>query len=69
MDGIVIILTVAAAIVFFLAIRELVTWYWKIDKLVAEIQKQNDILIAIHDLLKADQESKKDIKPGESIQL
>jgi hypothetical protein len=37
-------LIVAGAIILFLAVREIMTWYWKIDTILKYQQEQTDLL-------------------------
>jgi hypothetical protein len=38
---------IIGAIIIFLIIREIVCWYWKINRLVALMEKQNNLLSEI----------------------
>lgn len=50
MEEITLILFIAAiTIIFILLIREIATWYWKINTIVYELREQND---ALSDILK-----------------
>jgi hypothetical protein len=39
-----IIIAVVAAIIFFLIIREIVTWYWKINKITSQLEDITHLL-------------------------
>jgi len=49
-----IIITIAVVIGVLLLIRELVTWYYKINKIVTLLEKNNDLLQAISRKIKPD---------------
>jgi hypothetical protein len=66
------VIIIGIAILIWLAIREVITWYFKIDTIVSQLDKQNRILIAIHDLLEAEKKRKdrtEIIETGKSIEL
>jgi hypothetical protein len=44
MGALMIGLIVAGAIILFLAVREIMTWYWKIDTILKYQQEQTDLL-------------------------
>lgn len=48
-----ILLYIAIAIVGILLIREIFTWYWKLNSIVYELEKQNKTLTNIAEELKS----------------
>ncbi|HYF69319.1 MAG TPA: hypothetical protein VD884_14340 [Ohtaekwangia sp.] len=50
----VLLLTVALCIALFLALRALVLWYWKVDRVIANQEAQISLLAEVRDLLSKD---------------
>jgi hypothetical protein len=55
-DGYVIPVALAVAVGVFVALREVVMWYWKINRMVELQEQQLRTLLEIHKLLKKDGE-------------
>ena len=53
MEPLLIVIYVVIGIVVFLLIREILTWYWKMNAIVYELQAQNDTLENILNELKS----------------
>jgi hypothetical protein len=47
----VILLTAGISLIIFLACREIVCWYFKINKRVELLEEQNELLKKVHDEL------------------
>lgn len=56
-----IVLALALFGVFFMAIRELTTWYWKIDTIITNQERQIELLT---ELLNQREEQEEDKKPA-----
>ncbi len=52
LDFTTILIILGSLILFFLIVRELVTWYWKMNKIVRIQKEQNQILLEILDEIK-----------------
>lgn len=52
LDFTTLLIVIGTTVLFFLVIRELVTWYWKMNKIVRIQKEQNQILLEILDEIK-----------------